>query len=150
MVLKKSNNKWLFGVVGGIAEYFKINPDLLRIALILAVVLLDLGVLIAVYIILAIIMPDHKQDDVIEVVVEDDQNGAADTGNGVGTKNNNQYIFGIILVIIGIIALLKEQLRIGWRLMGKYNFAPFREYILPVALIIIGGIILYRSLSNRR
>ena len=54
--LTKSSNRMICGVCGGIAEYFKIDPTIVR----LLTVLLSLGGIglgIIVYIIAAVIMP---------------------------------------------------------------------------------------------
>jgi len=53
--LVKSPDRWLFGVCGGIAEYFDVDPVLVR-ALWLAAVLAG-GVGVGLYILLAILMP---------------------------------------------------------------------------------------------
>ncbi len=52
--LRKSNDQMLLGVCGGLAEYFSIDPSIVRIILALFTLLGGSGVLL--YIILAIIM----------------------------------------------------------------------------------------------
>lgn len=52
--LRKSNDQMLLGVCGGLAEYFSIDPSIVRIVLALFTLLGGSGVLL--YIILAIIM----------------------------------------------------------------------------------------------
>ncbi len=49
--------KKLFGVCSGLANYFDIDPTIVRVLFLIAV--LGLGTGILVYIILAVIMPDH-------------------------------------------------------------------------------------------
>ncbi|MBO5702425.1 MAG: PspC domain-containing protein [Clostridia bacterium] len=59
--LYKSNiNKKLCGVCGGIAEYFGIDPTLVRLAWVLFTLLGGAGIL--AYIISAIVIPDHPQE----------------------------------------------------------------------------------------
>lgn len=54
-IFKKSENKKVFGVCGGIADYFNVDPTIVRLG---AVVLaLCSGVGILVYLIGAIVMP---------------------------------------------------------------------------------------------
>lgn len=61
--LHRSNeNKVIAGVCGGIAEYFDMDPTLIRLAWILFCVLGGSGVL--AYIIAAIIIPERAADDV--------------------------------------------------------------------------------------
>ena len=57
-----SRNKVLCGVCGGIAEFFNIDPTIIRL---LAVVLIiaGFGTGIVIYIIAAVIMPDYSLDD---------------------------------------------------------------------------------------
>ncbi len=52
----KSANRKLCGVCGGIAEYFDIDPTLIRILWVVLVIFGGTGILL--YIILAIFMPD--------------------------------------------------------------------------------------------
>jgi len=54
--LRRSNDKMLFGVCGGIAEYFNIDPVLVRLGFVLAT--LFLGFPIIVYPILLFVMPE--------------------------------------------------------------------------------------------
>ena len=59
--LYKSNaNKKLCGVCGGIAEYFNVDPTLIR--LLWAFCTLFVGAGIFAYIIAAIVMPDQPQE----------------------------------------------------------------------------------------
>ena len=53
--LSKSNDKKLFGVCGGIAEFFDLDPTLIRIAFLLAFFCFGSGLLL--YLICAIVMP---------------------------------------------------------------------------------------------
>lgn len=54
---KSQTDKKLFGVCGGIAEYFNIDSTWVRLGLILLVCCFGTGIL--AYIIAAIIMPDY-------------------------------------------------------------------------------------------
>lgn len=54
--LKKSQDKKLFGVCGGVAEYFDMDPTVVRIIWLLAVLCAGTGVL--AYLIAALLMPD--------------------------------------------------------------------------------------------
>ncbi len=56
--LAKSNNRIICGVCAGIAEYFGIDPTLVR--LIWAIISLTGGIGILAYIIAAIIMPSEE------------------------------------------------------------------------------------------
>jgi phage shock protein C len=74
---KSRNDKMLFGVCAGVAEYFNVDPTLIRLA---AVVLVFTSVGVPAYIIAAIVMPEApreattaqpKEEVVVEAEVED-------------------------------------------------------------------------------
>ena len=49
-------DKKIFGVCGGLGEYFNMDPTLVRAAFLVALIIFGTGLLL--YIILAIVMPD--------------------------------------------------------------------------------------------
>jgi phage shock protein PspC (stress-responsive transcriptional regulator) len=54
--LYKGKDKKIFGVCSGLAEYFDLDPTVMRLIFVAAVLLFGTGILL--YIIMAIIMPD--------------------------------------------------------------------------------------------
>ena len=58
---KSKDNEILFGVLGGIAEYFEIDPVLVRVIFFVLAVG-SMGTFILIYIALAIIMPDEPEE----------------------------------------------------------------------------------------
>ncbi len=63
--LEKSRNKKIFGVCAGIAEYFNIDPTLVRIAFVIGTIATQGPFLIA-YLILSMVMPSPKPPSVEE------------------------------------------------------------------------------------
>ena len=59
--LVKTKDKKLFGVAGGLAEYFGIDPLLMRVLIV--VLALGFGLVAVGYILLAIWMPKPTEDD---------------------------------------------------------------------------------------
>ncbi|BFJ84840.1 PspC domain-containing protein [Ruthenibacterium sp. CLA-JM-H11] len=57
---KARGSRILFGVCGGVAEYFNVDPTLVRLAFAAAVILWGSGFLL--YIIAAIVMPEPPYD----------------------------------------------------------------------------------------
>lgn len=56
--LKKSkDNAVVFGVLGGIGEYFNIDPVILRVVAVV-IAFLGVGAIIPIYLVLALLMPD--------------------------------------------------------------------------------------------
>lgn len=53
--LRKSDDRKIFGVCGGLGEYFDIDPTLIRIAFLVSIIIFGSGLLL--YLILAIVMP---------------------------------------------------------------------------------------------
>ena len=54
---RSRSDKWLAGVLGGLAEYFGVDVTMLRLAFLALVILFDIGGLVAVYIVMAIVVP---------------------------------------------------------------------------------------------
>ncbi|KRN28486.1 hypothetical protein IV38_GL001488 [Lactobacillus selangorensis] len=61
--LTKSNNKVLSGVLGGIADYFNIDPTIVRVIFVLISFFTTVFPGILIYIILAIVMPDAPSNN---------------------------------------------------------------------------------------
>ena len=60
--LRKSNNKIICGVCGGIAEYFNIDPTLVRLGFVACSIIFGSGLL--AYIVAAVIMPNAETENV--------------------------------------------------------------------------------------
>jgi len=56
----KSRKKWIFGVAGGLAEYFGVSPALVRMAFAVGAAFSTLG--LVAYIILVVWMPKPPAD----------------------------------------------------------------------------------------
>ena len=55
---KSRKDRFLFGVCGGLAEYFEVDPTLVRI---LTAVLCSTGTGLLVYIVAAVVMPERVE-----------------------------------------------------------------------------------------
>ena len=55
---KSRKDRFLFGVCGGLAEYFEVDPTLVRI---LTAVLCTTGTGLVLYIVAAVVMPEHVE-----------------------------------------------------------------------------------------
>lgn len=142
-------DKMLGGVCGGIAEYFGIDPVIIRLTFVLAVIFGGSGIL--AYIILWIIIPqkpyivtpfnqENKNDDNLHNS-ETENKTSDDLQSNKFRKNlnNNKTAFaGIFLIVLGVIILLS-------------NFVPgfyFKDY-WPVVLIFLGSAIIYKAKNNK-
>jgi len=91
--LKRSRNKVLMGVCAGFAEYFNIDPAIVRIIW-LVLSFASFGTFGIAYIICGVVMPE---DD--DVIYQDDENYSA--------NNNTSLFIGIGLVLLGAFLLAK-------------------------------------------
>lgn len=133
---RSATSRVLGGVCGGLAEYFDIDPTIVRIILIaLAILSLGFGGVI-LYILAWIIMPAPLGTGA--------ETGFSDTGTKTG--------LGIVLVGAGLILVLFMAMPWGcvfpgcWS--GNFPLMPLR-FLLPVALIIVGIALLFIGLSGR-
>ncbi|HZK10856.1 MAG TPA: PspC domain-containing protein [Atribacterota bacterium] len=141
------------GVCGGIAEYFEIDPTLVRLLAVLVVLLGGAGVV--AYIIAWIVIPKNP-DQISDEAFEERENmkekvkkGAKDLIEEVKghfeseepyhkSEKNRRIFGGIIVIVIGIIFLLNGFLPwIGW---GR---------LWPVILIAVGIAIMAKAFRKK-
>lgn len=148
---KSRKNKVIDGVCGGIAEYFDVDPVIVRIAFVLFLFLGGSGLL--AYIIGMIIIPSQhslEQAEQSEVVSQTPAPSQQDESK-IKTEpektpppshSNNSLLIGIILVILGAIFL-----------MGNFSFfhSPYWwirnhlwDLIIPGIMIALGVGLLFR------
>ncbi|MCX7745702.1 MAG: PspC domain-containing protein [Clostridia bacterium] len=150
---RSSHDKIIAGVCGGIAEYFRIDPTILRVITII-VSLPSMGLGLMVYIAALILIPKsngpsyhyQKKESFSfaekESVEEDsrwDKDAWKDTGFNEPAKSDNgkaRLVGGVILISAGVLFLLKQMF--SW-----FDF----QIIGPVLLVVIGISIL---LAGRR
>lgn len=124
-LFKSRANRIIDGVCGGIAEYFEIDPTIVRILWVL-VSLSGAGFLL--YLAAMIIMPVRPLTD--------------DTGQPVMTtspKMDKKRFWGVLLILVGAFILLSNLGLIAefwwWSFSGKVVF--------PVLLIVLGIVLIY-------
>lgn len=149
---KSRNNKVFAGVCGGLAEYFKVDPTLIRLAWALAFFVGGSGFIL--YILAMIIMPESPVEQAkpssapppAVVIDDDDENetaapppfAAAQSTNGNGEEKRRQ-ILGLILVAIGGYFLLE-------RFFPVFDFDNW----WPLILVVIGIVILFKGKGGSR
>jgi phage shock protein C len=126
---RSRDDRVLAGVCGGLGEYFRIDPVLVRIAFVLLIFAGGLGIL--AYILGWIFIPEAPDrpdgesestlDRAIDAVGEDRRGGAV--------------VLGLVFVALGILFLLD----VAWP-----DFLSW-EYVWPVALIAVGAAIVFRA-----
>ncbi len=117
---RSRRNRILGGVCGGIAEYFGLDPTLVRIITVLLMLLPGIGVL--TYVILWIVIPARPIGEEIEESTKP-------------LSSTNKYLPGIILIAFGLLLLFREYVfHFTWS-----DFWPLVLIVLGVALIIAGN-----------
>ncbi len=125
-VLTRSRDRMLGGVAAGLADYFDIDPTLVRLGLVLTA-LLSGGIVLVAYIALWIIMPEPPATQLL---------GGTDSSAPLAAvpprSGNGALILGVILVAVGGVALMSQfpmfQM-IGWGLARIW---------WPTVLILVG------------
>ncbi|HOZ53623.1 MAG TPA: PspC domain-containing protein [bacterium] len=131
---RSKKDQIIFGVCGGLAEYFEIDPLIVR--LIFVALFFGGGAGLIIYLLFALLMPikdSSKHNNVEELVIEvEDKTKKVSRGL---SNNNFGFIIGAFLVILGISLLL-------------INFWPFKFLVInfwPLLLILIGLIIIFKK-----
>ena len=105
---KSRKDKVIDGVCGGIAEYFKIDPTIVRLLAVL-VAISSFGVMFVAYIIGAIVIPEKPKDYI------DDEEGVDildEDGNAVEKHRDTRQILGILFVGAGGLMLISRT--VSW------------------------------------
>ena len=139
---RNNQDKVLFGVASGLADYFNVDPVLVRLAFVLFCLFGGFG--FVTYLVLAVIMPREDTDatqqaDVMRENVRDMPNEAADVASRVadavrGTspadeggresqtgpdETRRRSSFGMVLVLLGMLFLLANFGTFWWFDWGK-------------------------------
>lgn len=141
---KSSKNKVFFGVAGGIAEYFELDPVLIRIAFVLLTIFHGSGILI--YIICAIVIP---KDYMLNYMYSQQQSNTDNINPNssetapplipVVSQSKNREVLGYVLIVIGTLILIPN-------IIPNWGFSD----ILPLGLIIFGGWLVINSINKKQ
>lgn len=93
LLRRSREDRVLFGVAGGLGRYLGVDPVVVRIAFVLLTVLGGSGLLL--YLIGLIVIPEERPGERV--------GGAATTGLG-----NTTVVIGVVLILVGGVALLRE------------------------------------------
>jgi phage shock protein PspC (stress-responsive transcriptional regulator) len=155
---RSRSDRMIWGVCGGLAKYFDMDPTIIRVITVLSMFLGSLG--IWAYIILAIVVPleDSKAaepKDVIKENVEEMKESASELGRELRStltgeegesgeiakiRHRRRNTLGIILIVLGILFLL-----------GNFNIFRWFNWgnLWPLVLVAIGVLIIF-SVRKRR
>jgi len=155
---RSRSDRIIWGVCGGLAKYFDMDPTIVRVVVVLSIFLGSFG--IWAYIILAIVVPLEgskaaEPKDTIKENVEEMKETASELGREIqstlkGEKGKSEEvakmrhcrrnILGIILVVLGILFILGNFNLFWW-----FNWSN----LWPLILVAIGVLIIF-SVRKRR
>lgn len=122
---RSRQDRVIAGVVGGLGQYFGVDPVLLRVALVALVFVPGLGgVVVLSYIALAIIVPKRPLDQSEPIV----------SGSSLKVERGQQML-AYVLVAVGVLILAGN---LGW-----YALVPWHVF-WPLALVAAGVLLLLR------
>lgn len=123
---KSRQNKVIDGICGGIAQYFSVDPTIVRILWVLITLLGGSGLIL--YIIAMIIMP-----------VNPEYAATAASAGGAAVTADRKRNWGIVLILLGVFIMMTN---LGW--LADINWWHFsRTVVFPVSLILIGLLFIY-------
>ncbi len=146
---RSSKYNMVAGVAGGLAEYFEIDPLIIRLIFVLTAFWSGVGIL--VYLILLIVLPleetinEPSQSDIRESSegsANNQEKSGPPSGQPGASEENDQtkkggVITGLILITIGVLFLLEK-------LVPDFYFKQF----WPLLLVLIGLVLVVTSLSS--
>lgn len=115
-LFRSKNNKMIGGVAGGIAEYFEIDPVLVRVLFVVATI--GWGVSLLIYFVLWIIVPLRPMQQMgfspdgtpIVEEIHDETEDFISEMNDNNERFKRKNVFGVALIIIGLLILLDNLL----------------------------------------
>jgi len=131
---KSRRNRYIDGVCGGIAEYFEVDPTIVRLLWILITLLGGSGVIL--YIVAMIVMPVNPEHLIMQFPTP--------SGGTPSASADRRRFFGILLMLIGAFVLM---MNLGWFAeISWWSFA--RTVMLPICLILVGGLFVYVHMTK--
>ena len=141
---RSRKDRIIFGVCGGLAEYFGVDAVIIRLAFVIFTILEWPGILL--YIILAIIVPEAEKEDMTEKQTTDEtvenlgeqlkisgeklEEKVEEFGEELVTERPKRAMWlGAILILLGLFFFL-NRLGFLWWLRG--------DIFLPLVLILLG------------
>ncbi len=149
---RSRSDRIIWGVCGGLAKYFDMDPTIVRVVVVLSIFLGSFG--IWAYIILAIVVPLEgskaaEPKDTIKENVEEMKETASELGREIQStlkgekgkseevakmRHRRRNILGIILIVLGVLFILGNFNLFWWFNWGN---------LWPLVLVAIGALIIF-------
>ena len=135
---RSDDNRVVAGVCAGLADYFQVDPVLVRLIFVALGFINGLGIVI--YLIMWLVVPDEGHshmagEDLVRANVDEIGGRLRELGGQMRGAPQGKLIGGVVLVVLGVLFLLQ-------------NIFPHigGELLWPLALIVIGAFLLFRRL----
>jgi phage shock protein C len=139
--LTRSRDRKLGGVCGGVAEYFEVDPTIVRVVFVVLLLFPFLplfgGVLL--YFVLWIIMPEPSGE-------APPASTPLASGQPRGSGIDGAMLLGGLLVVVGFLFLFQRTVAWWWPGWWMHSFGAIAW---PALLIVVGGLILLAALGRR-
>ena len=144
---KTSDDRLIFGVGGGLAKYFDLDPVLVRFGLVILAFATG-GVVAILYVVLALVMPEgHQmpQSSAARTEFSSDEAAPESSGNEPpservrSARNRTGLVVAGSLISFGLVLLLNT---VG--VLGDVRW----DIVLPVLIIVLGFAILVPSIRS--
>ena len=129
------------GVAGGLAQYFNIDPVLVRVLFVIITIMHGFGILL--YIILWIVVPEEPFELAYKVNTEpSDPNISPESANSVytppvKTNETGRIIAGVVLIGIGLIFFAD-------RIIPSFDLGD----VFPIAIVLVGVALIWNSMKK--
>ena len=133
------HDRRLAGVAGGVAEFFDLDPTLVRVLFFLSIFLGGMGLLL--YIGMAIIVPlEPASADVADVADGTAEGVVVPEGHRHPTRDHGRWatFFGLALIVFGTMALIDRYL----------PALDLKHVIVPAGAIAIGAILILSAVRR--
>jgi len=131
---RSRHERMLGGVCGGLAEYFNVDPTLVRLIVILLIFLDGFGLI--AYLLAWILIPlepkevsEKKTNDVAQM-----QNEEEKVSDVIKDERKRKQVLGGFLIVLGALFLIRNFVEV-----------PLSRFVWPLILIIIGVYLILHS-----
>jgi len=137
---RSRKNRVFGGVAGGLAEYFGLDPILMRVIFVIITLINGIGLIL--YIILWIVIPEIPFEMAYKVNHDDNSQKSESHEPGLSSieqkyESKGRIVVGAILIIIGALFFLEKMI-------PSFSFEDF----FPALLIIIGIALIWNSIRK--
>ncbi|MFA6027675.1 MAG: PspC domain-containing protein [Patescibacteria group bacterium] len=132
---RAKNDRVIFGVCGGLGKYFGIDPVWLRVAFVLFALVDGVGIL--VYLIMAVVIPEDKNEE-----VKGESKALIKESVSKKWYQNPRNLLGSAIIALGMVLLFNQFFPMSWHWLRW-------EIIWAVLIIGIGAFIILKNTKKK-